>query len=187
MKWTYACRLASLLSVLLYCSTILGCEEFMDRQARAKIRENSDFTIEQYETQTTIGVICDPECPPQIEIYQSLDGLLCSFKDVINEGYAPWHRYTILFTSQPANFFGRVDYNYRIITISMSKTCPPYETGLCPGIFEWEMGNVLMEWVFARQGRYWVSEREKLHYRQLNQLLYGCRAWDLKEADDDKQ
>jgi len=158
----------------------------LDQYARDRLRENSDFTIESYDAQATIGVVCDPECPPYLDIYKSLDGLTCSFKDIINDGYKPWHRFTIIFTTHAYSFYGMVDYSNRLVIISMNKTCPPYQTGLCPGIFEWEMGNILLEPVFAKKGRYWVPEREKLHYRQLNNLLYGCRAWELKEVQDGK-
>lgn len=170
--------------LLILCVFMVSCEDMLDRYNRQNLRENSDFTIEQYETQTTIGVICDPECPPELEIYRRLDAIVCTFKEELDEGYRPWHRFTILFTNQDRPYIGQVNYDRRLVTISMNHLCDGYTAGLCPGVFDWEMGNVLLEWSYGERGRYWVPEAEKLQYRIDHELLYGCTPWALTEAQD---
>lgn len=181
MKWIVS-HYASFALALALSFTTLGCEYWLNEFSKEEIRANSDFTIERYQDEAVIGVVCDPKCPSEQGIYNSLDSLLCTFEKVgYDDGYSLWHLFTIYFSDDVRPYFGMVDYNYRIVIINMNKVCPPFETGLCPGIFEWEMGNILLERVYSKMGRYVVPEREKLQFRKDNELLYGCRAWELEE------
>jgi hypothetical protein len=182
MKWI-ALQRACLLLAGLFLFTTLGCEYWLNEKAKEEVRASSDFTIERYQDEAVIGVVCDPVCPSEDGIYKSLDNLLCTFEKVgYDDGYSLWHLFTIYFSNDDRAYYGMVDYANRFVVINMNKVCPPFETGLCPGIFEWEMGNILLERVYSKMGRYVVPEREKLQFRKDNGLLYGCREWDIKEV-----
>lgn len=167
---------------------LISCNSLLEEIKTDKIRKNADKTIEHYETETTIGLYCRPECPSEAEILISLEAILCQFnkKEEIHFTLNDWHNWNILFiNNKDLRYYGMVDYNVNFITINTSYRCenyPFHNPKLCPGVFHWEMGNILMERLMAQKyNRYWVPERDKLQYRRENDLLYGCAPWEIEE------
>lgn len=69
--------------------------------------------------------------------------------------------------------YGLTSYNAQEIWVYTKLECPEYKKGLCPGVFHYELGNVLTGRV-----KHFSNEREKILYRCKNKLLHPYQTQD---------
>jgi hypothetical protein len=165
---------------------IQGCDEFLSEARTDRIIELSDFYISIPEERAIIGIRCRPDCPTYEEIKHRIELIMCKYEEKL--GYKPTyrktlHNFTIVFASDERPYKGAVSYTSKMIYIYYPHVCPPYIKGLCPSIFDWEIGNILLEEYFAKQGKYWVPEREKHEFRRERNLFQGCDPWQINYSE----
>ena len=126
--------------------------------------------------------VCDPTCPPQEDIDRALDIMAERWVNHVKEHPRDiMNSYQIVWQTEPIELTfgdGRTVYPYGVTLHSQDRVwiwydfpCEGYVQGLCPGVFDWEMGLVLAEHVFEERGNYQSTEEDKLAFREEHGLV----------------
>lgn len=163
--------------VFLTLCTVTSCKSCDDAVLDAhkkSILKDSDIYIER--NGSFLGVACDPECPKEEDIIERIDALQCTFKDylTLEEAWRSLKGYKIIFTNTDYGFKGQHHPDQNYIIIYYPHPCPDRPQGLCGGVFDWEVGNAMMEIILGKQGNYNPSESQKYDFRRRHNLFYGC-------------
>jgi len=123
-----------------------------------------------------VGLACHPTCPPTAEVIKHIDALACTFKEYITlqEAWQSLKAYKIIFTNDDFGSKGRHSPDQHYILIYYPHPCPDRPQGLCGGVFDWEVGNAMMEPIMAKQGNYTPTEAQKYEFRKANDMFYAC-------------
>jgi hypothetical protein len=173
--------LLALLPALLLLSSCPDCDRaVLDALDKPRMESSSDLFLEHGNYWTAVS--CRPDCPPEADIEKAVKALQCTFKDGLSEQEA-WkslHKYRLVFSSTPFGAPGTKGTHtpdLNLIVIYYPHPCEDGRPqGLCGGVFDWEVGNAMMEIVLAKQGVWGASEQQKYDYRKQHDLWTGCQS-----------
>lgn len=122
-------------------------------------------------------IACDPECPDLYKINEAKEHIACIWQDEVADPDKIWDRYLITWSNTEIWIKGRQRYGATYHDARQILIWYPYPCdtpGLCPGVFDWELGLTLTESILPNS-----TELEKLEFRQdkglFNELLQECQ------------
>jgi len=157
------------------CTALTGCGDFIQ-----DLVFPPDETLE-LPNGNRIRLFCVPNCPSHAKTREALSVLRTQWKPHVTfEPYDAWSNYAITFSNSEMwrgdrQIMGATFHGRQGVYIWMPRECKPYPKGLCPGVFDWEMGLVL-----AEHNSPFSPELEKLRWREERGLTNELTSWEIE-------
>jgi hypothetical protein len=114
----------------------------------------------------------DIPCPSKILVEERMSKMAIKWEKVDVYAWGVWDGWKYIWVEEDQWRFKNADgvtyHQYMETHIRYSAECSPHPKGLCPGIFDWEIGLPLAESVLP-----YSTEAEKLYFRKDNDLIYA--------------